>query len=225
MSDQFEAKIINNLMKTPQLPLEEVHAIIEANGIPRDRYPVVAVAIRGYYMDSMGQPGENDRRIYDDAHFIVWPDGIARFQGNTDPNGYRKGSGTGSGKGMAMLKDGIHLFGVGLHKGRPGFRQAESFTVIRDGNPPYEDKGYHALNWHDGGIISTSSLGCQTNPPDVFRTLRQLTYGLLDTYGNERGNTDNDKNVRTIPYILLEEKQRRAGNLIASLRYLSPPQN
>ena len=91
-------------MKTPQLSNSETEAIIAANNVPRDRFPVILVGIRGYYLDSMGAPGANDRRRYDDAHFLCWPDGIARFVANCDPNGARKGSGTGGNKGMASLK-------------------------------------------------------------------------------------------------------------------------
>lgn len=200
---------------TPQLPLADLTEIIKANNVPRDKYPVVAVAIRGYYLDSMGKPGVNDRSIYDDAHFIIWPDGIARFQANTDPNGYRLGHGTGASKGMALLKTGIHLFGVGYHRGRPGFRQAEPFTVIRDGSPPYEDCGWHAIDWHDGGFSSTSSLGCQTNPPAAFHVLQPLVWSLLTKYHNQLGNTDQSHDVPTIPYILLDETSRRARHFSA----------
>lgn len=91
-------------MKTPQLSASAIESIIAANNVPRDRFPVILVGIRGYYLDSMGAPGANDRRRYDDAHFLCWPDGIARFVANCDPNGARKGSGTGGNKGMASLK-------------------------------------------------------------------------------------------------------------------------
>jgi len=215
-------------MKTPQLPLPDLMAILQANGITFEAWPVVAVAIRGYYLDTMGVPGQNDRRRYDDAHFVLWPDGLARFVGNTDPNGYRAGQGTGASKGMASLVPGIHLFGTGLHKGRKGFRQAEPFTVLRDGNPPYRHTGWHAINWHDGAgtedsVGATSSLGCQTNPPAVFTILRPLIYRLLDQYDAPRGNTDWDKGVRVLPYLLIEETERRKGNLVVSQRFLTPP--
>ena len=213
-------------MKSPQLSVSAIEEILAANHIPRATYPVVALGIRGYYLDSLGVPGANDRRRFDDAHFLVWPDGLARFVGNTDPNGYRKGHGTGSAKGMAMLKPGIHLFGTGLHKGKRGFRQAEPFTVLRDGDPPYEDTGWHAIDWHtaygtEDSVGTTSSLGCQTNPPAQFAILQPLAYRLLDQYANPWGKNDWGEKVRILPYLLIEETQRRAGQLLVSRRFLA----
>lgn len=205
-------------MRTPQLDETKVRAILEVNGVNQDKVSVVA--IRGYYLDSMGKPGKNDRRIYDDAMFVTWPDGIARFQANTDPNGYRKGHGTGSSKGMAMLKPGIHRYGKGKHRGRLAFRQCEVFTVIRDGSPPYEDKGWHAINLHSGGRVSTSSLGCQTLPAQTWQTFRQLVYRLLDQYLNPIRKNDWKQSCRSFDYVLIDEMERRAGDLIVSRRYL-----
>jgi lysozyme len=209
------------MFKTPNIKLDDLLAIIKENNIDRNDYPVVAIAIRGFYLDSMGKRGVNDRMIYDDAHAIVWPDGYATYQGNTDPNGYRKGSGTGSNKGMAMIKEGVHIYGTGLHKGTLAFRQCEPFTVIRDGNPPYEDTGWHATNWHAGGNTSTSSLGCQTNPVSVFKDeIRPQLYKLLDRYGNKKQKNDRGELVRSFPYILISEIERRKGNLLVSNRYI-----
>lgn len=204
--------------KNPKLPELTVRAILEANGCNRNHLSVLA--IRGYYLDSMGQPGKNDRRIYDDAHFVCWPAGMAAFVGNTDPNGYRAGSGKGAGKGMAMLAEGIHRYGTGRHKGRLAFRQAEPFTVIRDGNPPYKDVGFHAINWHSGGNVSTSSLGCQTNPPAEWEILRPLVYRLLEQCKNPKAKNDWGQSVRTFDYVLLHEENRREGKHIVSTRYL-----
>jgi lysozyme len=205
-------------MKTPQLNEKELRAILEANGVNQSK--VAVVAIRGYYLDSMGVRGVNDRKIYDDAMFIVHPDGIERFQSNTDPNGYRKGSGAGSKKGMAMLKPGIHRFGKGSHKGVQAFRQCERFTVIRDGDPPYEDLGYHAINLHSGGYSSTSSLGCQTIPKSTWARFKATLYSLLDEYKNPIRKNDWDQRVRSFDYVLIEESERRKGNLQVSQRYL-----
>lgn len=202
----------------PQLEEENIRAVLTANGVDQTR--VAVLAVRGYYLDSMGAPRRNDRRIYDDAHFIIWPDGLARYRGNTDPNGYRKGHGTGRNKGMAMLKTGIHLYGPGKHKGRLAFTQCEPFTVVRDGDPPYEHLGWHGINWHSGGSRSTSSLGCQTNQPQDFADLRPLLYRLLDRCLNPKRTNAHGEHVRCFPYILINEEDRRAGDLIVSHRYL-----
>jgi len=176
---------------------------------------LIVIAIRGFKLDTLGERGKNDRRIYDDAHFIITPRGVYAFDGNTDPNGFRKGYGTGSNKGMACLKTGVWFFGRGLHKGRPAFRQACPFTVTRDGNPPYDDTGYHAINWHDGGVSSTSSLGCQTNRPKDFEVLRTLVYRELVVCENPKMFLDSkDSKAPAFPYILIEETERRKGNLI-----------
>ena len=195
-----------------------IRSILAANGV--DQSKVSIVAIRGYYLDSMGVAGRNDRRIYDDAMFIVHPNGIERFQANTDPNGYRKGRGTGSSKGMAMLKPGIHRFGKGLHKGAQAFRQCERFTVIRDGDPPYPDTGWHAINLHSGGYTSTSSLGCQTVPKATWQRFKRTVYDLLDECQNPVRKNDWDERVRSFDYVLIEETERRKGNLVVSNRYL-----
>lgn len=205
-------------MRTPQLSASELREIVAVNGA--DSSKVNLIAIRGYYLNSMGVPGRNDRRIYDDAIFIVHPNGVERFQANTDPNGYREGYGTGSKKGMAMLKTGIHRFGKGLHKGRKAFRQCERFTVIRDGNPPYEDCGYHAINLHSGGYRSTSSLGCQTIPKKTWPRFKSTLYSLLDEYKNPIRKNDWGQRVRSFDYILIDETERLKGNLVASKRYL-----
>ena len=204
-------------MKTPQLSEASLRDILEDNNV--DQSKVCVLAVRGYYLDSMGKPGANDRRIYDDAMFIIWPDGVARFQANTDPNGWRKGRGTGSQKGMAMLKTGIHRYGKGKHRNYAAFRQAERFTVTRDGITPYDDLGWHAINLHSGGNTSTSSLGCQTVPKSTWNTFRTILYDLIESYGNPMGHTDHGK-ARVFDYVLIDETERRKGNLIVSHRYL-----
>lgn len=206
-------------IRQPRLRESRVREILEANGIDQDKLAVLAV--RGYYLDSMGARGRNDRRIYDDAHFITWPGGCAAFAGNTDPNGYRQGHGTGSGKGMAMLKTGIHLYGTGKHRGRLAFRQCEKFTVTRDGDPPYDHLGYHAINWHSGGKVTTSSLGCQTSPPEAWQILQPLIYRLLEAYKNPVRKNDWGERVRSFPYVLIDETDRRPGRYTVSRRYLS----
>jgi lysozyme len=203
-------------MKIPQLALSELYKILEVNKV--DRSKPCAVAVRGYYLDTMGKPKVNDRAIFDDAIFIVWPDGVARFQANTDPSKYR--AKTSSRKGMAVLKTGIYRFGTGKHKGKLAFRQCEPFTVIRDGNPPYEDTGFHAIDLHEAGDFTTSSEGCQTVPKSTWQSFRTFLYGLLDQYENPIAKNDWGEKVRSFDYLLIDETERRAGNLIVSNRYL-----
>ena len=208
----------SSTMKVPRLATKTVREILAANRVDESR--VAMVAIRGYYLDSMGRPGGNDRGIWDDAMFVVWPDGIARFQGNTDPSGYRKGQGTGRSKGMAVLKPGIHRYGKGKHKGRLAFRQCEPFTVVRDGDPPYEHKEWHGINLHSGGYTSTSSLGCQTLTAKTWSTFRPLVYRLLDDYKNPFRRNDWGVRVRSFDYVLIEETARREGELVVSQRFM-----
>ena len=159
---------------------------------------IVLVGVRGFYRDSMGVKGANDRRIFDDAFF--WVDletgFVASYNGNTDPNGVRKGKGTGSSKGMASLKPGVWRSKPGKHKGRKAFVQAVPFTVIRDGiNGDYEDTGWFGINTHDASDTSTSSLGCQTTPGSQWVDFRETGYKLLD-------KAEQDE----YPYILIERQ-------------------
>jgi hypothetical protein len=209
------------------LTIQEVDAIITANKVPRDRFPVVVVAVRGSDLDA-GTPGENNRKIYDDLHVLRTPKGCEQWAGNTDPNGFRPGRGKGSKKGMGLLAPGIHLFAPGLHKGKiPAFRQAEPFTLIRDafaGEEPVRDVGMHAVNWHPGGgdeksFGQTWSLACQTNPKPTFQLIRGRVLGACLQFHQEEGKNDLGQDGPLIPYILIEETERRKGNLVVSKRY------
>lgn len=218
----------------PQLPSERVLEIVAENRVPRDRYPVCLVAIRGYRLDSLGKPGSNDRDIFDDALFIVTPDRILPFNGNTDPAGWQDG--------RATLVPGIHLMGPGPHnvsKGTsrmyPAFRQAEVFTVTRDGRGSQRFSGFFGINLHKAGgrfgsFGVTSSHGCQTVPVDPgplgWSVFQPTLLALLRQHGNESGPIDLGlwdpgkwQDVPLFPYLLIEETERRKGNLIVSKRY------
>lgn len=140
----------------PKLEAIKVRALLEARGGMKGQ-KVVVVAVRGYYLDSMGEPGKNDRGIYDDAVWICHPDHVSPYNFNTDPSGYKRG--------VATLEPGTWHFRPGMHKlGSPSsyeaFRQFGDFTVTRDGRG--KDRGYFGINLHRGGAVGTSSLGCQT---------------------------------------------------------------
>lgn len=172
---------------------------------------LIVVAVRGFY--EMGRVG-NDRGIYDDAHFVYTPNDIKTYRGNTDPSGFRRGSGFGSGKGMASLNPGVWFYGPGPHRGRPSFRQCCPFGVTRDGSPPYQDFGWFGINWHSGNDSTTSSLGCQTNRPQDFESLRNYIYSQLVICDNPFLCHDWAKNfndsVRAFPYILISEENFNA---------------
>lgn len=152
----------------------------------------VVVGIRGYYRDTMGAPGKNDRGIYDDGLFVVGPETFAAFNGNTDPSAYRKG--------VASLKNGVHPYRAGNHGvtrpggGYPAFRPAtkdEELPVTRDGDP--KPRPGVAINIHRGGRNSTSSEGCQTIPPDQWDAFYALTAKELKA-----------SKLKTFPYILID---------------------
>lgn len=150
------------------------------------------LGVRGYYRDSMGKVGANDRGIYDDGMFVVGPETFVAFNANTDPSVFRKG--------IATLALGWHHYKPGNHGitrpggGYPAFRPAtknEELPVTRDGiAAPWPGV---AINIHRGGRNTTSSEGCQTIHPsqwDAFYALVRLEmkrmslarfwYGLID---------------------------------------------
>lgn len=183
----------------PQIKKEEIDQIISRFKLDRKMYPVVLVGIRGYYLNTMGVKGKNDRGIYDDA--LIWntPNGFASFNGNTDPSaGYRKH--------LATLKKGVWMYKPGNHNSAtvgsyPAFRQAADVTVIRDGEG--EDTGQFGINIHKGLPASTSSLGCQTIPPTQWEAFRSYGYSELKRCGQV-----------IFPYILIDEQDRKPIQVI-----------
>jgi lysozyme len=153
---------------------------------------VALVGIRGYYRDTMGVSGKNDRGIYDDAIFLVSPNAYATFNANTDPSIRRQG--------IAVLKPGVHRYRKGKHGlskpggGYPALRPAtpgEQLPVTRDETG---DSMGIAINLHKGGYNTTSSLGCQTIHPSQWSAFVALVYSEMDRAGQ-----------KTIPYLLVEE--------------------
>lgn len=153
---------------------------------------VYLIGIRGYYQDTMGKPGVNDRGIYDDCICLIAPNLFLTFNANTDPSVYRKG--------IATLVPGKHMYKKGKHGiskpggGYPAFRPAtpdESLPVTRDGMPGIH-KGI-AINIHKGSYNSTSSEGCQTIYPEQWNEFQEKVYKQMDQFG-----------VREIAYYLVE---------------------
>lgn len=181
----------------PKLTEAEVMARVAPLGLS-NRDKLFIVGIRGYYRDTMGKVGANDRGLYDDALFIVAPGRhFSAWNANTDPSRARQGEGTGAKKGMAVLKPGLwraHRFG--LHKGqyRALIQIGGKVTVTRDGNPPYDDTGFFGINIHRGGYNTTSSEGCQTVHPDQWAGFIGKVDELVKALG---------LGATTIPYALV----------------------
>lgn len=98
----------------PRLSSTKLNELIQPYGIDRQKYPLIIVGIRGYYLNSVGKTGKNDIGLYDDALFVVSPNTTSSFNANTDPQVRREGSGFGIKKGMAHLLPGLyyaHTFG------------------------------------------------------------------------------------------------------------------
>lgn len=179
----------------PKMTRADVVGLV-AKAHPEAELPgVFVVGVRGYYRDTLGKPGVNDRGLYDDAIFVVTPTRFAAFNANTDPSRYRRGRGKGAGKGMATLKPGLwRAHRPGKHKGQymALIQTGGPVTVIRDGLAgDYEDTGWFGINIHRGGINTTSSEGCQTIPPDQWPEFIAAVEGP----GKAQG---------VVPYVLLE---------------------
>lgn len=206
-------------MKRPNISIEEAKAymagstasitnsineLVDSGKISRqeaDKYLKVAtakflesvyvIAIRGYYKNSMGVPGENDRGIYDDAIILVGPGYFKTYNGNTDPRKH--------GKGIGQLLPGLHFFKQGVHGYKSGpykaFRTAnhlEILPVIRDGQKGIKDGV--TINLHKGGLFNTNSIACQTIYADQWMEFQKTAYQLMDQEGQ-----------RVLPYLLIEE--------------------
>jgi lysozyme len=184
----------------PRLSTAELEAMLAPLDIDRSRYPVIVVGIRAYYQDTMGAPSVNDRGIYDDAIFLHTPSVTAAFNGNTDPSRYKKGSGTGSAKGMASLDPGVwyaHRFDKHNGKYLALCQRVAEVTVTRDGDPPYQDTGMFGINIHKGGYNTTSSLGCQTIHPDQWESFISMAADQAKRYFGARWAQS------VVPYVLL----------------------
>ncbi len=196
-----EINVANTPAERPRLSSTELRNRIAQYRIDREKYPVVIVGVRGYYKDSMGAPGVNDRGIYDDAIFIESAQIMVAYNGNTDPSSYRAGSGTGSTKGMASLNLGAWIvYRFDKHKGQylALCQRAGPVTVTRDGDPPYLDTGMFGINIHRGRYNSTSSEGCQTVHPSQWESFIATAQDQVRRYFPDNWR------AKTIPYVLLD---------------------
>lgn len=172
----------------PRATREQVQARLTAAGVGA---VVALVGSRGYYRDTMGAPGKNDRGIYDDALFLVSPETFSAFNANTDPTAQPRA-------GLAVLRAGLWRYRVGTHGlNRPvaqrytALVQAGEVTVDRDLKGA--DTGFFGINIHRGGRNTTSSLGCQTIPPEQWPAFIALVQQELKRHAQKE-----------LPYLLLD---------------------
>lgn len=173
--------------RRPQWPEKRVRGLIQDHGV-QDR--VVLVGVRGYYLDTMGAKGVNDRKMYDDAVFLVAPGVFRSFNANTDPGAFRPG--------IATLLPGVWRYKVGVHgiskppaKRYLALVQADAVRIVRDGGG--EHRGFFGINIHKGSRLSVSSEGCQTIWPGQWGEFLELVRAQLIVQSQS-----------VVPYVLIE---------------------
>lgn len=174
---------------TPKITREEILKKISFLNV--SQYPLAIIGIRGYYENTMGEAGKNDRGIYDDAIILISTNVYATFNGNTDPSIFRKD--------IASLKEGTYYaHNFGMHKGKylALVQRSGEVVITRDGQVG-EQKGYFGINIHKGGLNGTSSEGCQTIHPYQWESFITIAKSeAMRLFGKDNW----DKKI--IPYIL-----------------------
>lgn len=186
-------------MNRPLITREEAKKIIDFYKIDTEKYPLVIIGIRGYYLDSKGVKGKNDRGLFDDAILIYSEGTYATFNGNTDPSAQFK-------KGLGMLKSGFYpVYKFDTHRGvkaqYPAICQRlGEVTVMRDGGGEENGKGF---NIHSAGFNTTISEGCQTVYKGQWNEFYNSAKMEAIVLWGERWDKE------TVGYALIEETQRR----------------
>lgn len=187
-------RALNYYVMMGRLSMDEANKYL-ATATKPNHAPVMVLAVRGYYLNSMGIAGDNDRGIFDDAIILMGPNYYQTFNGNTDPRIIKQG--------VAMLLPGWHEFKQGWHgygkaSGHQAFRTAnvrEVLPVLRDGQVGIKEGV--TVNIHRGGKFNTNSIACQTIVEDQWLEFQRTAYKLMNQEGQ-----------KVLPYLLVEEKYK-----------------
>jgi len=143
---------------------------------------------------------------YDDRMILVIDGQIhSAYPLNTEPSVKKDGVATLVSGKKYLYKPGIHGLSRPPDRRYPAFVQASPVTVMRQNEGM--DTGFFGINIHRGGSNSTSSLGCQTIPPDKWDSFKSKVYEVLDRFDQD-----------TVPYYLLNSDNisvEALGNLIS----------
>jgi hypothetical protein len=162
----------------PQLTIVEARKLLASHGITDE---LIIIGQRGYFRDTMGVAGKNDRQLYDDMIAILSPRVFKAFNANTDPSK--------QGGRLAVLEPGVWPMKPWTHHAGtpheyPCLIQADPVTVQRDNG--VRETGLFAIEIHQGGYTTTGSEGCQTIWPDQYEEFKNLWKAEMAFYGKSR---------------------------------------
>ncbi len=156
-------------------------------------------------MGISGADGSNDQGVYDDRFYFSIHGAIHTYRGNVDPSRLVKGRATLAPMRVFHWRAGIHGLSKPAARRYAAFVQAEEVTVLR--YKQGADTGWFGINHHRGGATGTSSLGCQTYPPEVWEEARARLYDGIGA--TVPGIGDGTKRGRPFPYVVVPRARAR----------------
>lgn len=174
-----------------------VRDVLARFGIADDPVAVLAIS---------GADGSNDVGVYDDQFYISVGGEVHCYRGNVDPSSQATGRATLVPMRVFHWRAGIH--GLSKPKARQyaAFVQAEMVTVSRFRQGA--DTGWFGINHHRGGVNGTSSLGCQTYPPDLWPEAKQRLYEAIRA--SDREVSRGDRSGKPFPYVVVPLDRAKA---------------